>query len=122
MLVALAGWGWHAYHRPRPSVATQQVEASLSASTLFSEFQADEKTASGKYLDRVLAVSGRVEAIDSSGGQQSILLETGGDGSINCLLFQQVAAPEKLLHRHITIKGKCTGFLLDVSLVDCILE
>ncbi|GAO43898.1 OB-fold protein [Flavihumibacter petaseus] len=122
-LVAVLTWGWVAYHQLRPSVATLQADTSLSANALFAAFSSDELAAGHHFMDKILEVQGIVQAVDTSSGQVALLLQTSGNGNINCLLRDKPDGNQsEFLNRQITIKGKCAGYLVDVSLVDCIIQ
>ena len=46
-----------------------------------------------------------------------------GGGGINCQLFAGVKPdPEPKSGDIVTVKGRCTGFLMDVNLVDCVVR
>ena len=48
-------------------------------------------------------------------------LDPGG-GGINCQLFAGTKVdPEPRSGDAVTVKGRCTGFLMDVNLADCVL-
>jgi hypothetical protein len=72
----------------------------------------------------VISVTGRLTEIQHSGSSVSWLLSTQpGGGGINCQIFAGTKIdPEPHSGDLVTVKGRCTGFLMDVSLVDCVPE
>jgi hypothetical protein len=116
LLVGAIGYGYHLYHQPRQTAAIQPAEISIGADSLYQCFSRDEQQAGRLYLNKVLAVRGIAAELDTTAGHYTILLETEGAGMINCSLLE---APDlSWLHHPVTIKGRCTGFLLDVLLLD----
>ena len=106
--------------KPRTEVADVEAVHTLTAEKLYHEFVSDEAAANKKYTDTILEVKGVVSEVQAMDGSAMVLLaaenETGG---INCSLQGNIVAlPQK--GQLVTIKGKCTGFLIDVNLVDAV--
>jgi hypothetical protein len=119
ILIIGGGYGWYLYNKPHQGVEGARPTAKLEADTLFTAFQADETRANGLYLGKVLEVRGKLvgqtpEAVQLSGGN------TGG--GINCSLAPGQTLPKTDTNAVVTVKGRCTGYLMDVNLVDCIIE
>jgi hypothetical protein len=72
----------------------------------------------------VLEVKGTVSAVSVKGPIVNIQLNASKLGGINCNLFPIESNDRQLpaIGRVLTIKGRCTGFLMDVNLVDCVIE
>lgn len=115
-----AGWGWYLYNKPHAGVGGVAATAKLEAGKLFGAFQTDETRANGQYLGKVVEVRGRV----ASTTPQSLQLDCGGGaaGGINCSLAPGQTVPKTDTTAYVTVKGRCTGYLMDVNLVDCIIE
>ena len=108
------------YNKPHVDVAETTADISITANTLLNEFSTDETTANGKYLDKIVAVRGDISAIKTEKAKGIITLKTNDDfGSILCHLSE--ASTQKISDlkegQTITVKGICTGFLMDVVLV-----
>lgn len=114
------GWGYYQYQKPRAGLADATAAFQLRAEQLYTEFASDEITASQKYSDKILEVTGRVQVVQASGKLTNILLNGGSVmGGVNCSLLeleQQVKKGE-----YIKVKGRCTGFLMDVNLAEAVL-
>ncbi|WP_298479795.1 hypothetical protein [uncultured Maribacter sp.] len=112
------------YNKPHINVAVSKADISLSAEKLFTDFSTDEAGSNAKYLDQIVEVTGLVSNIGTEKGQTVITLGKGNImGSVLCYL-----APEQLMDNNtlkkgqqITIKGICTGYLMDVILVKSVL-
>ena len=77
-------------------------------------------------MGKVLSVSGRLTEIQHSGKSEIWILSAGANasgGGINCQLFAGTKVDnEPRPGDAVTIKGRCTGFLMDVNLADCVPE
>lgn len=122
LILAVAGWAWYLYDKPHRSAAGMSVDVTTEADTLYHQYQADEHAADQKYMGKVLSVAGRLTEIQHSGNSEIWILSTQpGGGGINCQLFAGTKVdPEPKPGDAVTVKGRCTGFLMDVNLVDCV--
>ena len=125
-IVLLASlYGYYKYNRPHQGVESNKAAYQISASQLYKDFASDEESANKKYLDKVISVKGHVISIQHSGYQNIIQLNgEGNSGGISCLFSNTNQNVESDIKENdeITVKGKCSGFLMDVNLVDCIKE
>lgn len=119
------GVGYLIYNKPFEDMNRAKADATLSASELFTAFESDEAAANEQYLDKVVQVSGTVrEASTDASGIISITLESGNElAGVICQLDNLSEHPRKEFKpgEQITIKGVCTGMLMDVVLVRCVL-
>lgn len=107
--------GYRMYNKPHRAVEDEEAIA-VTAAELFQAFETDEAAANEQYLDKVLAVTGKVsESYINQDGRTVILLSTDNlMYGIQCTLERNyTSAPGSML----TIKGICTGYLSDVILV-----
>jgi hypothetical protein len=125
LLLAIGiGWAWHLYNKPHQSAADEAITLSISADSLYRQYQSDEHEADQKYMGKVVEVTGIISEIQHNGSSEIWILSTQpGGGGINCELF-----PGSKTDFHpktgdtVTVKGRCTGFLMDVNLADCVLS
>ena len=125
-------YGYKEYHRKPMNLAYVKANVEMTTSTLIDAFETNEQEANAKYLDKIIAVQGRVKAVEKNdnGFYTVILGEESNMSSVRCsmdsLQNEKVTriAPGSL----VTFKGACTGFnadeLLgsDVILNRCVLE
>jgi hypothetical protein len=111
-------------YKPHQNVSGEDAVASLSAPVLYLDFQHDENAANKKWVGKVIEVSGIVLSVDESTAYVSISLKATADGGVNCSISKKDLSQDKTFKKgdSLTIKGKCTGFLIDVNLVDCVLR
>ena len=122
-IVAGVGYGLYEYFRTNAQTADLDANVKISAVDLYNAFTDNETLADSLYLMQVIQVTGKVVDIkeDTSG---TIILLDGGNGmfGISCSLQktdEEVKKVEK--DSEITIKGICTGMLMDVVLTRCVI-
>ena len=119
------GTGYFIYNKPFKNMARAEADVALNAPDLFSAFEADESAANQKYLDKVIKVTGTVKEVSKGDdGNISVTLETGNElFGVICQL-DNLSKQEKTDFQpgeKVTFKGICTGMLMDVVLVRCVL-
>ena len=123
-LICLAGWGLYTLYKPHLNVAGEDAVATLTATNMYQEFLNNESRANQKWLGKVIEVTGKISSVTDAGNYISLNLGAAGDGGVNCsILKKDLSANDKFNKGDsINVKGKCTGFLMDVNLVDCIIK
>lgn len=102
---------------------TAKADMAIDAAALFNEYSADETAANAKYLDKTIAVSGKVkETTKSDDGTVKVSLDTGSDFGVLCELdpLSQHPRTEFATGETVTFKGNCTGLNFDVQLTRCV--
>lgn len=113
------GWGYYQYQKPRAGIAQATADYSVTAENLYAEYRSDEATADKKYGNKAVEVSGVVADVQTTAHAKNILLAAAATGGVNCS-FQNSKMDSIRVGERIKVKGKCTGFLMDVSLVDAV--
>jgi len=108
------------WNKPHRDVSNEQA-ISITAATLFTEYSADEHAADGRFLNKALEVSGKVAETDTNqDGQIVLVLDAGGpEGAVSCTMRERNIAVRT--QDQVTVKGICTGMVMDVVLTDCVL-
>lgn len=121
ILLLTAGWLYYLYQKPRADVAKIKAAFHLSAESLYRDFATNEATANQKYTGNIIEVKGVVSDAQRMDSSAFILLAAGNEmGGINCSVRDPgVVLPLK--DETVTVKGRCTGFLMDVNLVDAVI-
>jgi|SRR5215218_7769037 len=114
-----AGWGYYQYQKPRAGTSGIRPDYEITAAQLYTEYSSNEAGADKKYNNKVLQVTGAVKEVQNTAQAVNILLAGNAMGGVNCS-FEK--SPERPITagEQITVKGRCTGFLMDVSLVDAV--
>jgi len=121
ILAAGAGsYGYYLYNKPRAGVSEMTAAYSVDAKNFFTEYNTDENAANRKYLGKVVEVSGKIRSVDvDDRGTMNVAIETGEMGAVNCQFEKKDKMPSVVAGNLVRVKGICSGFLLDVVLVDC---
>lgn len=124
LLICLAAWGIHVVYKPHHNVENDRAAATLTAGDLYNEFLKSESGANQKWVGKVIEISGRISSVNVAGSYISINLAAAKEGGVDCSVLKKDLPAGTVLNKgdSITVKGKCTGFLMDVNLVDCIVK
>jgi len=93
----------------------------ITATALQAEFEDDETAASTRYINKILEVTGTIASVKPAENDVlNISLITGSDFSTVIATFNSIVEPSGFKPGdEITLRGKCSGFLLDVLLNNC---
>ena len=114
------------YNRKPARLNNLPAVVNINADTLISQFALNEAEANKKYLGKVISVKGFINKIDNQ--QDTLLTILLGDSllssSVSCLMDSSYVKLKKVFTpgAPITIKGICTGYLMDVELNRCVVE
>jgi hypothetical protein len=124
LLICLAAWGIYTLYKPHRNVEGEDAVATLTAINMYQEFSKNEGEANQKWVGKVVEVTGRISSVTDAGKYVSLNLAATADGGVNCSLLKSDLPSENKFNKgdSVTVKGKCTGFLMDVNLVDCIIK
>ncbi len=115
--------GYFYYNKPHRNVAATEPDFRLSADSLWRAFNSNEAAANVKYLEKTLEVTGKVSQIqfDSARNEAIVWLEANPPtGGINCRMLSGQNLSHLYNQPTITVRGICSGYLMDVVLVRCI--
>lgn len=120
-----AGIGYHLYNKPVANLNDVEAAYQLTATELYEAFEADEAAAQTQYLGKILDVTGVISEVEmTEEGGVNLSLDGGGLlGGVRCRLEQADGDHKAQLKEgnHVTIRGECTGKLMDVELSRCVL-
>jgi len=109
------------YNKPHQSV--DNVDTEVTAIQLIEAFDNNEVVANETYLDKVIEVKGKVRQVLKQ--QNSFVVLLGDDSSlmsgVSCTLDNKDDSLAYGLKPgdELVIRGICTGYLLDVVLINC---
>jgi DNA/RNA endonuclease YhcR with UshA esterase domain len=108
------------YNKPHVNVKEASADIAISANKILEDFSTDEITANTKYLEKIIEVKGVISDTKIEKEKGIITLKTNDDfGSVLCHLSAAATKQMSALKegQTITVKGICTGYLMDVILV-----
>jgi tRNA_anti-like len=121
VLLAGLAYGFYLYNKPRPDISKVPPSVIIDAGSLYQDYQKDEASSDKKYLDKIIQVNGTVTEVEQTDSSVSIELSGTGTGGVNCSIInadrKKMDVPQK--GSLVKIKGRCSGFLMDVNIVDC---
>jgi len=120
LCLSLAAWAYLLYNKPRKSASLLVTDVTINADSLYACFNNNEQKANQLYLDKIIAVTGIITEVQESEDGFGILLEAdrGKPGGIHCTVDKKQAPFPPVVGNKVTIKGKCTGLLIDVNIAD----
>jgi hypothetical protein len=125
MAVIVGLYGYGEYNRSLPDTHYLEPAFRLEASTFIKQFETDESKASARYADQTISVHGVAHAIQTTDTTATVFLNDGYSGSSVVCQFDRESNQEiKDLKKGdpVTIKGICSGYLMDVVMVRCVLD
>ncbi|MFY0601472.1 MAG: hypothetical protein JXR03_17490 [Cyclobacteriaceae bacterium] len=121
VLLLIAGVvGYYFYDKPVQGIDDLKADFELTAIDLVNQYMLDERSADSLYLGKILQVEGQLLQIES--GEFTVVTLTGIDiSNVRGQLVVGTGTDSFKDKKRITIKGRCAGTLLDVTLNDCII-
>ncbi len=112
------------YNQSHVNVSEVSPDITLLSQDLLNDFENNELEANSKYLDKIIEVNGIISNISTNKNKGIITLsDKDAMGGVICHLSSEEHTKIMSLKKgqNIKIKGLCTGYLMDVILVKCII-
>ncbi|MDB4286343.1 OB-fold putative lipoprotein [bacterium] len=118
-IVAAFAVGYLTANKEHVDLNAEKADITLPASQLFDEYEADEAAADAKYLNNIIEVEGVVESVNPTDeGGATVMIKNESDMfGVSCAFLKN---PEFIPGQNVTVRGNCTGFLMDVNLSRCV--
>jgi len=109
------------FNLKQTDMAKAKPDFIISATELEKQFEDNESTASARYINKILEVTGTIGSITlADSNNLNISLKTGSDISSVICTFPAIGDPSKFkAGDEIKLRGECSGFLMDVLLNNC---
>ena len=125
VIVIIGAVGVCVIFKPEKTLINCEPDYTLTATELFNEYSINEENANKTFLGKIIQVRGTIREIGIEDSTfNTIILETGDMFSgVNCVLDNKYVSNHNdiLIDSEVTIKGECSGKLIDVVLNNCIL-
>jgi hypothetical protein len=124
LMLCVAAYAFYLYNKPHTSVEAITPAVTINATDLYEAFAQNEMAANKEYVDKVVLVKGKVSEVSHTDSTLTILLESNSiAGGVSCnILAKNTTAASIKNGQPISIKGRCSGYLADVMLADCVIE
>jgi hypothetical protein len=122
LFIALFGilYGLMLFFKKHSDLSKTKPDYIITAITLQKEFEDNEAAASAKYIKKILEVSGYISSVTQADSNNvNIALKSGNDLSSVICTFALADHSKFKAGDEITIRGECSGFLMDVLLNNC---
>ncbi len=117
---ALAIW-----NAPKASVKSKPADYTLSATELFQEYSENQGVADKKFINQIVEVKGTIFEVSTDQQGATVFLLTTGETEAGVLCTMELGESDKVKGKkvgdRITVKGHCTGMLMEVVLNRCTL-
>lgn len=120
-ILAGAGIGLKMFFKPHAEISKLNIDFQVNASELMNEFQQNEATATTKYSEKVLEITGKFVAKNKlENGTDILVLEDEMQG-ISCQLDSvwakrnQATIQALVTGQPVKIKGICKGYLMEIK-------
>lgn len=119
---------YYVFNKPRRNISKESAMYTTEAKELISEFKKDENSATKKYLDLTITVKGEIKSIRTLDNHSMVFsLEDEMEG-VSCTVdsadvvnnFSKLTQFAK--GSTGTFKGRCSGMLMDVQIINCVPE
>jgi len=109
------------FNKKHTDTAKAKPDFVVTAIVLQKEFEDNEAAASARYINKIIEVTGSIVSITRSDTTNTnISLKTGNDMSSVICASRSIVDPSKFnAGEEITLRGECSGFLMDVLLKNC---
>lgn len=114
--------GYKIYNKPHADLSKLSPDYELSQDELISTYNDNESQADEIYLGKILEVSGTIAAIET--GEDGATITMGSDEYMGGILFEFEPAENLTGYKvgdPVTIRGTCSGILMDVVLNRCVI-
>jgi hypothetical protein len=93
----------------------------ITSTDIQKAFEDNESAATAKYVNKIIEVSGTIESVKPGEGNiLNVTLKTGSDlSSVICTFPRSIDSSKFDAGGKVTIRGECSGFLMDVLLNNC---
>jgi hypothetical protein len=123
MFIALAGIlaALYMYNLKHTDMAKAKPDFVVTATLLQKEFEDNETTASTKYINKIVEVTGTITSVKPADNNTvNITLSTASELSSVICTFPALKNPSEVKAGDVvTLRGECSGFLMDVLLNNC---
>lgn len=114
--------GSYFYFKPTESLLNKKPVATVTADSIFSAYEINETEANSRFLDKVIVVTGKVQAVNTDTSGTAVTLgTTSGMFGVMCKLDEKHTGSDDFqVGQQVKLKGQCTGYLMDVVLIRCV--
>ncbi len=121
LVLAGTGVGLYLYNKQDKNLQKEKPDFILTSIELQKAFEENEAASIEKYVNKIIDVTGTIESVTAvEGNITNVVLKTGSNLSSVICTLSSVSDPSVLVAgNEVTIRGECSGYLMDVLLNNC---
>ena len=115
--------GLYLFNLQDKNLQKAKPDFAITSIDLQKAFEDNETVSIVKYVNKIIEVTGTIESVKAGEGNiTNVALKTGSELSlVICTLSPQSDPAALVSGNEVTIRGECSGFLMDVLLNDCVI-
>jgi hypothetical protein len=128
LLAILAGatYGYYLYNQKRSDLSNVKPAFIISSADLYSAFESDETVATSRFAGKVIEVNGNVAQVEFGSADSTLSITLREDDQMSGVICTLSGIEDKSHMninpgQNITIRGECSGMLMDVLLNNCVI-
>ena len=126
VMILVAGvYGYKEFTRGFPNLHFVKPAFKVQASDLISQFENDEHKATAQYSDKAISVRGVIGTMQVTDTSATVFMKDRSSMTSVMCQFNNENKNEVIKFKKndsVTIKGVCSGFLMDVVMVRCVVD
>lgn len=115
---------YYLYNKPLVNISKTDPTLIIESQVILNNFNKDEVAANKMYVNKIIQLTGQIDQLTFENGNSVIIL-TDKTKRSSIICHMEAKDNMKVLKlekgKVVTIKGMCTGFLMDVIMVRCVL-
>lgn len=127
LLIVISGlaYGFYLFNLKHSDLSKVKPAFTLSSTELYSAFENDETAATTKYAGKVVELTGKVASVEYGSADSTLSITLHEDDELSGVICTFSGIKDKSQvsitpGEQITIRGECSGMLMDVLLNNCV--
>jgi hypothetical protein len=121
-----AAYGYYMFNLKRSDLSKVKPAYIISSKDLYSAFESDETGATAKYTGKVVEVNGNVAQVEFGDTDSTLSITLREEDQMSGVICTLSGIEDKSQvninpGQQITIRGECSGMLMDVLLNNCVI-
>lgn len=123
LALAGVGAGIYLFNMQHKDLLKVKPDFVITSYDLQKAFEENEAFANEKFVNKIIEVTGNIESVKTGDdGIKSVALKTGSElSSVICTISFQTDIVKLTVGDELTIRGECSGFLMDILLNNCVI-
>ena len=117
---------YYIFNMPRRNISKEKAVYTLDAQQLISDFKKNEDSATKKYIDNTIDVTGEIKSVRTLNDNSKVYSLEDPMQGVSCSVDSADVEKYSLqlakytVGSKVTFKGRCSGMLMDVQVINCV--